>query len=48
MKECHVQQNGWADIGQHLSIFPDGTIVTGRSFENHQHALVFKMHMPYV
>lgn len=33
MKNTHVNQNGWADIGQHISIFPDGTIVTGRSFE---------------
>lgn len=33
MKNTHVNVNGWADIGQHISIFPDGSVVTGRSFE---------------
>lgn len=33
MKESHTVQNGWADIGQHFTIFPDGTILTGRSLE---------------
>lgn len=33
MKVSHVNTNGWADIGQHLSIYPDGSVVTGRSFE---------------
>ena|SRR6218665_468719 len=33
MKSTHINTNGWADIGQHISIFPDGLIVTGRSFE---------------
>ncbi|KFC19678.1 SH3 domain-containing protein [Chryseobacterium sp. FH1] len=33
MKNTHVNLNGWADIGQHISIFPDGSVVTGRSFE---------------
>lgn len=33
MKNTHINQNGWADIGQDISIFPDGAIVTGRSFE---------------
>lgn len=30
MKNSHVQGNGWSDIGQHFSIFPDGMVVTGR------------------
>ncbi|MCP9768950.1 amidase [Lacihabitans sp. LS3-19] len=34
MKDYHVGTNGWMDIGQHFSIFPDGEIVTGRSLEN--------------
>ncbi len=34
MKNTHINVNGWADIGQHLSIFPDGSVLTGRSFEN--------------
>jgi len=33
MKNTHINANGWADIGQHVSIFPDGSMMTGRSFE---------------
>lgn len=33
MKNHHVNNNGWADIGQHFTIFPDGTIMTGRKME---------------
>ena len=33
MKNYHVNHNGWEDMGQHFSIFPDGTILTGRSLE---------------
>ncbi len=33
MKNHHINSNGWRDIGQHFSIFPDGTILTGRSLE---------------
>ncbi|WPR74541.1 SH3 domain-containing protein [Algoriphagus sp. NG3] len=33
MKNYHVRNNGWSDIGQHFTSFPDGTIVTGRSLE---------------
>lgn len=33
MKNYHVHHNGWADIGQHFTTFPDGTIATGRSLE---------------
>ncbi|MBL8980653.1 MAG: SH3 domain-containing protein [Gemmatimonadetes bacterium] len=47
MKHHHVSANGWSDIGQHFTSFPDGTIVTGRSLEanpacifgNNQHAI---------
>ncbi len=34
MKNHHVNSNGWSDIGQHFTSFPDGTILTGRSLEN--------------
>ena len=33
MRSYHIKYNGWSDIGQHFSIFPDGMIVTGRSVE---------------
>ena len=33
MKNYHVNHNGWADIGQHFTTFPDGKIATGRSLE---------------
>ncbi len=32
MRNFHVNTNGWSDIGQHLSLMPDGKWVTGRSF----------------
>ena len=34
MKNYHVSNNGWSDIGQHFTTFPDGTIMTGRSMES--------------
>lgn len=34
MKNYHVHNNGWRDIGQHFTIFPDGKICTGRSLES--------------
>lgn len=33
MKRHHVINNGWSDIGQHFSVFPDGQVLTGRSLE---------------
>lgn len=34
MKSYHVSHNGWKDIGQHFTTFPDGSILTGRSLED--------------
>jgi SH3-like domain-containing protein len=47
MKRHHVVANGWADIGQHFTTFPDGTVMTGRPLDvapacisfNNQHAI---------
>ncbi len=33
MKDFHINTNGWSDIGQHFTIFPDGTVLSGRSME---------------
>jgi hypothetical protein len=33
MKHHHVTNNGWGDIGQHFTTFPDGTVMTGRPLE---------------
>ena len=33
MKNHHVKVNGWSDIGQHLTLMPDGLWVTGRPFD---------------
>ncbi len=33
MRNYHIKTNGWSDIAQHFTIFPDGVIVSGRSME---------------
>lgn len=33
MRNYHIKTNGWSDIAQHFTIFPDGAIMTGRSME---------------
>ncbi|HET6409035.1 MAG TPA: 3D domain-containing protein, partial [Chthoniobacteraceae bacterium] len=32
MRDFHVNENGWADIGQHITTFPDGTVSICRPF----------------
>jgi len=32
MRNYHINTNGWSDIGQHLTLLPDGKWVTGRDF----------------
>ena len=33
MRNYHIKTNGWSDIAQHFTIFPDGIIMSGRSME---------------
>jgi peptidoglycan hydrolase-like protein with peptidoglycan-binding domain len=33
MRNYHVNQRGWSDIGQHVTLFPDGLFVIGRDFD---------------
>ncbi|MBP7659405.1 MAG: caspase family protein [Burkholderiaceae bacterium] len=33
MRRVHMQDNGWSDIAQHLTIGPDGTLWTGRHLD---------------
>lgn len=33
MRDFHVNTNGWTDIGQHVTLLPDGRFVTGRPFD---------------
>lgn len=40
MKRFHVEVNGWDDIGQHLSLMPDGKWVTGRSLKKDPASIV--------
>jgi len=32
MRRYHKDTNGWSDIGQHVTLLPDGRFVTGRDF----------------
>jgi hypothetical protein len=32
MRDFHVKVNGWSDIGQHVTLLPNGLFVTGRDF----------------
>lgn len=32
MRNYHVNTRGWQDIGQHLTLYPDGMFLTGRNF----------------
>jgi hypothetical protein len=32
MRDYHVNTKGWQDIGQHVTLLPDGMFVTGRDF----------------
>lgn len=52
MKNYHMRTNGWSDIAQHISLFPDGLFVTGRPFNiqpasikgwNHKKPLMVEM-----
>ncbi len=40
MRAYHVNTNKWRDIGQHLTLFPDGMFVTGRDLNEDPASIV--------
>ena len=38
--QTHHKSNGWSDIGQHFSVFPDGSVLTGRSLNTNPAGIV--------
>lgn len=40
MRRFHVDTNGWSDIGQHVTLLPDGRFVTGRDFGRNPASIV--------
>lgn len=39
MARYHTEVNGWSTIGQHLTAFPDGKLVTGRPFDRDPYSI---------
>ena len=40
MRRYHMEERGWSDIGQHITIFPDGVVMMGRSLEKNPAGIV--------
>jgi hypothetical protein len=47
MRSYHMNTLKWRDIGQHLTIFPDGTFMVGRSFEENPASITGRNHLGF-
>lgn len=47
MKNYHVNTRGWSDIGQHLTLFPDGKWLIGRDWNRNPASIKGRNHLGF-
>lgn len=47
MRNYHIDTNGWRDIGQHLTLMPDGLWVFGRDFNDDPASISGRNHLGF-